>query len=94
MLERKVTRLRVRASKTDKMSKGRRVRMNKHAPPDNRLTVETNMSWEVRDRKEKWKLISKIEVKMCQMIASSLHEASMHFCDKMVTEKGKLVPFH
>lgn len=46
------------------------------------------------DRKEKWKLISKIEVKMCQMIASSLHEASMHFCDKMVTEKGKLVPFH
>ena len=55
---------------------------------------ETNMSWEVRDRKEKWKLISKIEVKMCQMIASSLHEASKHFCDKMVTEKGKLVPFH
>lgn len=54
MLERKVTRLRVRASKTDKMSKGRRVRMNKHAPPDNRLTVETNTSWEVRDRKEKW----------------------------------------
>lgn len=28
--------------------------MNKHAPPDNRLTVETNTSWEVRDRKEKW----------------------------------------
>lgn len=28
--------------------------MNKHAPhPDNRLTVETNMSWEVRVRKEK-----------------------------------------
>ena len=28
--------------------------MNKHAPhPDNRLTVETNMNWEVRVRKEK-----------------------------------------
>ena len=45
-------------------------------------------------RRGKWKLISKIEVKMCQMIASSLHEPSMHFCDKMVTGKGKLVPFH
>ena len=52
MPERKVTRLRVRASKTDKMSEGRRVRMNKHAPhPDNRLTVETNMSREVRSEK-------------------------------------------